>query len=103
MDKEMQNKANNVRELNLDELDQAVGGAYKNINTGCNDKAAVRKGPGKLHGQLTSIPNGTSVNTIGEPVWDDVSGRHFVMIEFYDRNGRFQTGWVASSFVGLPR
>lgn len=90
-------------ELTLNQMEQVSGGVYRKINTGTADKAAIRKGPGKGYGQFTSLINGTSVNTIGDPVWDEVSGRHFVMIEFYDKYGEYQTGWVASSIVGMKR
>ena len=63
----------------------------------------LRRGPGKGYGQITSIVNGTPVNTISDPVWDDVSGRHFIEIEFYDRNGIFRTGWIATSLIGMKR
>ena len=94
---------NEMFELNADQLEQVIGGVNKTVNTGTNDKAAIRKGPGKGYGQITSIVNGTPVNTISDPVWDDKSGRHFIEIEFYDRNGIFRTGWIATSLIGMKR
>ena len=94
---------NEMFELNGEQLEQVIGGVNRIVNTGCGDKAAIRKGPGKGWGQLTSIVNGTNVNTISDAVWDDVSGRHYIEIEFYDRNGVFRTGWIATSLIGLPR
>lgn len=91
------------REITLEEMDDVSGGVNRTVNTGTGDKAAIRKGPGKSFGQITSIVNGTSVNTIGDPVWDEVSGRHFIQVEFYDRNGNFRTGWIATSLIGMKR
>ena len=80
---------NEMFELNGEQLEQVIGGVNRIVNTGCGDKAAIRKGPGKGWGQLTSIVNGTNVNTISDAVWD--------------RNGVFRTGWIATSLIGLPR
>ena len=91
------------REITLEEMDVVSGGVNRTVNTGTGDKAAIRKGPGKSFGQMTSIVNGTSVNTISDPVWDEVSGRHFIEVEFYDRNGIFRTGWIATSLIGMKR
>ena len=96
-------KDNGMMELNEEMMNQVVGGRDCTVNTGTGDKAAVRKGPGKAYGQLASLVNGTTVNTIGDPVWDSVSGRHFVEIEFYDKKGALRTGWIASSLVGMKR
>ena len=95
--------AEDIRELKMEEMDQVVGGVNRTVNTGTDDKAAIRKGPGKEYGQITSIVNGTVVNTIGDPVFDEASQRHFIQIEFYDRNGNFRSGWIATSLVGMKR
>ena len=93
------------RQLTTEEMDQVTGGTNRTVNTGNRLLGTDRPqgGPGKGYGQLTSLVNGTNVNTIGDPVWDDVSGRHFVEIEFYDRNGVFRTGWIATSLIGMKR
>ena len=95
-----------MNELSLNEMEQVSGGKSRTVNTGISGvNAALRKGPSKGSRQLTSIPNGTTVNTLNENnlVWDDVARRYFVEIEFYDQNGGYHTGWVASSLVGLKR
>ena len=94
---------NGMVELNDNLMAEVIGGINKTVNTGTGDKAAIRKGPGKGYGQITSLVNGTSVNTISNPVWDDVSGRHFIEVEFYDRNGVYRTGWIATSLIGMKR
>lgn len=94
---------NGMVELNDNLMAEVNGGVNRTVNTGTGDKAAIRKGPGKGYGQITSLVNGTSVNTISNPEWDDVSGRHFIEIEFYDRNGVYRTGWIATSLIGMKR
>ena len=95
---------NMMRELNPEDLEQVSGGVIRTINTGTTDKAVIRNGPGKGYGQATSLINGTKVDTINdELVWDDVSGRHFVQVWYTDQRGQRQTGWIASSIVGMRR
>lgn len=97
MDKDM-------RELSLDEMDQVSGGVYRTVNTGVDNlKAAVRSGPSKSSGQIASLPNGTVVDTISDPVFDPVAGRHFVEVTYTDRGGVSRTGWIASSILGMKR
>ena len=93
----------NTRELNLEELDRVTGGDNRTINTGTDDNAAVRSGPAKSYRQIASLTNGTVVNTVGGLIYDAVSGRNFVQIEFTDRSGNRKTGYVAASLVGLKR
>ena len=91
-------------ELSLDQMEQATGGVYRTVNTCVADlKAAVRKGPGKSYGQVASLPNGTVVDTISEPVYDSVAGRHFVEVTFTDKGGVSRTGWIATSILGMKR
>lgn len=94
-----------MNELSLNEMEQISGGTNRTVNTGVADlNAALRNGPSKGSRQLTSIPNGTTVNTLTDNlVWDDVARRHFVEIEYYDKNGVRRTGWIASSLVGMKR
>ena len=91
-------------ELSLDQMEQATGGVYRTVNTGVADlKAAIRKGPSKSSGQIDSLPNGTVVDTISDPVYDSVAGRHFVEITYTDRDGVSRTGWIATSILGMKR
>lgn len=91
-------------ELSLDQMEQATGGVYRTVNTGVADlKAAIRKGPSKSSGQIDSLPNGTVVDTISDPVYDSVAGRHFVEITYTDRGGVSRTGWIATSILGMKR
>ncbi len=93
-----------MNELSLNEMEQISGGTNRTVNTGSNMNAALRKGPSKGYGQIASLPNGTPVNTLtNNLIWDEDSGRHFVEIEFYDKNGVYRTGWIASSLVGMRR
>ena len=88
------------RELNLDEMDRVNGGTWRTVNTGIAGlDAAFRESSSKGSRQIGHIPNGTMVDTISdELVYDPVSNRHFVQVNW---NGK--TGWIASSIVGLPR
>ena len=91
-------------ELSMEQMDQVSGGVYRTVNTGVADlKAAVRKGPSKKSGQIASLANGTVVDTIGDPVYDEVSGRHFVEVTFTDKKGVQRTGWIDSSILGMKR
>ena len=96
----------NMKELNLNEMDQISGGVQRVINTNCSDNAAIRSAPTRgQQNQIASLPNGTIVNTINENslTYDAASGRNFVQIEFIDKRGVKRTGWVAASIVGLRR
>jgi len=99
----MENKG--MVELNMEDLAQVAGGVNRTVNTGTSDKAVIRKGPGKDYKQLTSLENGTVVDTINEKDlrWDEGFGRHFVEVWFTDKKGNRQRGWIASSLVGLRR
>ena len=90
----------NMQELNLDEMAQIEGGVMRTVNTGVPGlNAVLRAGASKGSPRLTSIPNGVQVDTVtGDLVWDEVSQRHFVQVKY---NG--QTGWIASSILGMRR
>lgn len=87
-------------ELNEQELDKVVGGVGRTVNTGVSGlNAVLRLEPRKSSKQITSIPNGTRVDTVTDQlVYDPEAGRNFVQVNY---NGKI--GWVASSLVGLPR
>ena len=93
-----------MTELNMNEMAKVNGGVGRTVNTGVADlKAAVRKGPGKSYGQIASLSNGTVVDTISDPVYDSVAGRHFVEVTYTDSNGVSRTGWIATSILGMKR
>ena len=96
---------NNKKELSLDMMEQATGGVFRTVNTGAAGlNAAVRSGPSKGSKQIASLVNGTVVDTVtDELVFDPVAGRNFVQVTFTDKKGRTQTGWIASSILGLRR
>ncbi len=90
------------RELTMEELDEVAGGVK--INTGTSDKAQIRTSPTTaVSNRLCSLDNGTEVEVIGDPIWDDHSGRHFVEIRFTGKKGQEMTGYVAASIVGMSR
>ena len=72
----------------------------RTVNTGVDGlDAAVRAEARKSSKQIGHLPNGTKVETVSdELVFDPEAGRNFVQVHF---NG--QTGWIASSILGLPR
>ena len=87
------------KELNLNEMEQATGGAGRTVNTGMSGvNAALRAQPRKSSKQIGSISNGTQVNILSGLVYDPESGRNFVQVS---ANGKI--GWIAASIVGLKR
>ncbi|MBQ8109038.1 MAG: hypothetical protein IJ124_02595 [Clostridia bacterium] len=92
----------NYEEINLDALEQVVGGVYRNVNTGTEQNAAVKSAPGSGK-VIGSLPNGSVVNTIGVPVFDAGTNRNWIQIEFTDSHGKAKQGWIATSILGLAR
>lgn len=90
-----------INELSLDELEQISGGRTATINTGTEQNAAIRTAPGN-GAIITSLKNGTLVDTVGTPVYDSGTDRNWIMIKFKYK-GKIQTGWIAASIVGLKR
>ena len=90
----------NMKELNLNEMENVTGGRLLIVNTGIEGvNAVIRKEPRKDSGRIGSIPNGTQVEVdVSTITYDPGSGRSFVKVVSAGR-----TGWVASSLVGLPR
>ena len=91
-----------LRELNMDELEQVTGGEEKKVWTGTLENAAVRPPPGAPD-VMASLPNGTIVNTIGTYQYDSKTKRNWIKIEFIDKHGFIKTGWIAASILGYPR
>ena len=89
-----------MTELNINEMENVVGGVWHTVNTGIQGlDAAMRLDPRKASKQIDHIPNGTEIDTISDELYyDSVSRRHFVQVSY---NGK--TGFVASSILGLPR
>ena len=92
-------------ELSMEQMEQAVGGVNRTVNTGVADlKAAVRKEASKGSKQIASLSNGTVVDTVSDTlVFDPVSKRNFVEVTFYDQSGTARRGWVAASILGMKR
>ena len=93
-------KAENTRELCMEEMDQVQGGYMAALNTGVDGlNGALRAEPRKSSKQIGSIKNGTMVDVNrGTLTYDAASNRNFVQVQVEGK-----IGWVAASFVGLPR
>ncbi|MBO4836349.1 MAG: SH3 domain-containing protein [Clostridia bacterium] len=89
--------------ISEDALEQVTGGVLRTVNTGTSDKAVVRSGPSTGKRQIASLANGVQVDTIGDPVYDEASGRHWIQVNFTDQNGTRRTGWMATSLLGMRR
>ena len=90
-----------IRELNLDELESVTGGRFSTINTGTAENAAIRNAPG--NGTIiASLNNGTLVDTVGTPVYDQGTDRNWIQVRF-KKNNKTLTGWISASIVGLKR
>ncbi len=89
-------------ELSLDELNQVTGGVLKTVNTGTAQNAAIKDRPGGAK-VLASLPNGTVVDTVGDPVYDPVTARNWVQVRYHDAGNRVRKGWIAASIVGMKR
>ena len=88
-------------ELNMDELEQVIGGRTATVNTGTPDNAAIRNAPGN-GAIIASLKNGTLVDTVGTPVYDVGTDRNWIKVKFKYK-GKLTTGWIAASIVGLKR
>ncbi len=85
-----------MKKMNLDELEQVVGGSESivyNPNNGIG-YANCRKEPSLNAEVLLTIPNGTMIYPTGKVVNADG-------INWYEVNlsGAFEKGWVASSMI----
>ena len=54
-----------MRELNMNEMEQATGGVYRTVNTGDSRDAAIRSYPGLNAPVIATLPNGTVANSTG--------------------------------------
>lgn len=93
-------KAGNRNELSPEEMERVSGGDQHTLNTGISGlNGALRDKPRKNSRQIGSIQNGSIVEVYSETLtYDSESRRNFVMVKYNEK-----TGWVAASFVGLPR
>ena len=92
----------NMEELSLDALEQVVGGVLKQVQTGTDQNAAIRDNPGGEN-ILASLPNGTYVNTISAPFFDQATNRNWVQVQYKDAKGKTKKGWIAASIIGMKR
>ena len=92
-----------IQELDLEDMEQVTGGVK--VDTGVDGlNAAVREKASKGSKQIASLPNGTEVEVVtGKLVYDSVAERHFVEVHFKDKRGTWNTGWIASSILGMTR
>ena len=89
-------------ELSLNEMEMVTGGVLKPVNTGTDQNAAIKNGPGN-GAVIDSLPNGTMVDTIGTPVFDQATGRNWIQVTYKNKKGKNATGWIAASIVGMKR
>lgn len=90
----------NMMELNLNQMEMVSGGTWKTVNTGVSGlNAALRAEARKKSSQIGSIQNGSSVDVNEASLtYDSESHRNFVYVTFGGKSG-----WIAASFVGMPR
>ena len=93
----------NVKELSLCEM-EAVSGVTVAINTGTSQNAGIwKKWESIASGKANdSLENGTKVEVIGKPRYNEAKGRNYVLIT-YLKKGVMKKGWIAASIVGLKR
>ena len=91
-----------MRELDMEALENVVGGVNKTVNTGTPQNAAIKDAPGDGK-VIASLPNGTVVDTIGAPCYDRETKRNWIQVTFVTASGKKKKGWIAASIVGLPR
>ena len=93
----------NVKELSLCEM-EAVSGGTVAINTGTSQNAGIwKKWESIASGKANdSLENGTKVEVIGKPRYNEAKGRNYVLIT-YLKKGVIKKGWIAASIVGLKR
>lgn len=93
----------NIKELSLDELETISGGTAV-INTGTSQNAGIwKKWESIASGKANdSLENGTKVEVIGKPRYNEAKGRNYVLIT-YLKKGVVKKGWIAASIVGLKR
>ena len=86
-----------MNKINVDALENVVGGVTKTVDTNTTQNAAVRSGPGTNFEQIASLKNGTKVNYTGRVEYSRKDGRNFAEISspVY--------GWIAASIIGLDR
>ena len=90
----------NMKELNLDEMEHVAGGVWRTVKTGVIGlNAALLAEPRKSSKQIGHIPNGIDVDTVTDDlIYDSDSHQNYVKVTY---NGK--TGYVASSILGMPR
>ncbi len=84
--------SNNIRELNLEEMDMVSGGVQKTIVTG---SATVRSGAGANNPVCRTLGYNTVVNFTGTVLYNEQEGR-----SWYKINSPV-TGWVLGRELGI--
>ena len=85
-----------MRELNLEEMEMVSGGSRRKVYTGNERNAILWNSPTAGHIQIGSVTNNTIVEVIGGPVEDFASGKSYVEVIV---NGTY--GWMAASILGF--
>lgn len=81
--------------INVEALEDVIGGAKRTVNTGTKQNAAVRVKPGVSSKQVGSLPNGTKVNATG--AFKRAGGRNWAQINAPVK------GWIKASIIGYAR
>ena len=84
-----------LNKINVEALENVIGGVKRTVDTGTSQNAAVRQNPGLNAKQVGSLPNGSKVNATG--VFKKADGRNWAQINSPVK------GWVAASILGYPR
>ncbi len=84
-----------MEKLNLDELDNAVGGRTVIIQNDATTYANIRKQPGLGSEVILEVDNGNKLETTGNKVKKD--GYVWYEVKLPRKSG---TGWIAGSLIG---
>ena len=84
-----------MKKINVEELVNAAGGEWRQVNTRTVQNGVLRNGPGTGFDQIDSLSNGTKVNTTGRRIYNEDDDRYFCEVRV---NG--QKGWIAASIIG---
>ena len=84
-----------INKINVEALENVIGGVKRTVDTGTSQNAAVRENPGLNSRQIGSLPNGTKVNATG--VFKKADGRNWAKIDSPVK------GWIKASIIGYAR
>ncbi len=84
-----------IKKINVEELVNAAGGEWRQVNTRTVQNGVLRNGPGTSYERITSYPNGTWVSTTGRSQYNADDGRTWYELSSPDH------GWMAGSILGF--